>query len=71
VDPALRRYLEKEFLGGEVFANLVPAGGETEGTPKQAETAVMQQSAGVWATIKRALFREPRRARWTTVPGRV
>lgn len=71
LDPVLRRYLEKEFLGGQVAASLAPAGGEPRRMPNQAETAATKANAGIWAAVKRALFRDPRRTRLTTVPSRI
>ena len=70
VDPAFRRYLEKEFLGGEVPAPLLAAGGEPDHAPDRVGTTVTRTTAGVWVTVKRVLFRQPKRARFVVAPSR-
>ncbi len=69
MDPALRRYLEREFLGGDLLAGVLMAD-ESSDEPDEVETVVTRTKAGVWTTVKRRLFREPKRARLVAAPIR-
>ncbi len=67
-DAPFQRYLDKEFLGGEVALSLTRASGRPTGAFDHVETAPAVTNHRIWAAVRRVLFRRPWRAKWTSVP---